>query len=110
MKLKHGVEAFDLTTLPRCGARCKCRRSGRKGLPCRNLGNLKNGRCRFHGGHSKGPRTVEGKQRSAIAHQAEALEFHRQIDQFEENLAIVWDEEDQQLLDEATYDMISEEL
>ncbi len=44
----------------RCGARTK---SG--GTPCKLNGLYDNGRCRLHGGLSTGPRTAEGKARSA---------------------------------------------
>lgn len=40
-----------------CGART------RKGKPCKALA-LPNGRCRFHGGMSTGPRTQEGKAKA----------------------------------------------
>ena len=50
---------------PRCGARC------RDGHPCqaravwdRERGEVRNGRCRMHGGLSTGPQTEEGKRRS----------------------------------------------
>lgn len=45
-----------------CGA--KSRR--RNGLPCRQPA-MKNGHCRMHGGKCTGPRTREGKRRSAEA-------------------------------------------
>lgn len=41
-----------------CGART------RGGGPCRSLA-LPNGRCKWHGGRSTGPRTPEGKRRSS---------------------------------------------
>lgn len=37
-----------------------CKAKTRKGTPCRCKA-LSNGRCKFHGGLSTGPRTVEGK-------------------------------------------------
>ena len=40
---------FDLTTLPTCGART------RSGGLCRHKGNIRNGRCKRHGGASTGP-------------------------------------------------------
>ncbi len=43
-----------------CGART------RKSTPCRGMA-LANGRCRFHGGLSTGPRTLEGRARIAAA-------------------------------------------
>ena len=42
-----------------CGARTQ------DGWPCRSLA-LPNGRCKWHGGRSTGPRSPEGKQRSAL--------------------------------------------
>lgn len=43
-----------------CGAKT------RSGAPCRNDGTLyPNGRCKFHGGLSTGPKSIEGKARSA---------------------------------------------
>jgi hypothetical protein len=46
---------------PRCGARSK-----RTGKPCLGAAML-NGRCKFHGGKSTGPRTPEGLARSRRA-------------------------------------------
>lgn len=43
---------------PRCGARTKA-----TGQPCRARA-LPNGRCKFHGGLSTGPKTPEGKRRA----------------------------------------------
>ena len=43
-----------------CGART------RRHTPCRGMA-LANGRCRFHGGLSTGPRTSEGRARIAAA-------------------------------------------
>ncbi|MEY6431695.1 HGGxSTG domain-containing protein [Thioalkalicoccus limnaeus] len=45
-------------TRPRCGART------RRGTPCQ-CAALPNGRCKFHGGLSTGPRTEEGRRQSA---------------------------------------------
>ncbi len=44
----------------RCGAK------NRKGQPCANRNIYANGRCKYHGGLSTGPRTLEGKARSAF--------------------------------------------
>jgi hypothetical protein len=46
---------------PRCGARSK-----RTGKPCLGAA-MPNGRCKFHGGKSMGPRTPEGLERSRRA-------------------------------------------
>lgn len=45
-----------------CGA--KARQNGHK--PCRQPA-MKNGKCRLHGGKATGPKTAEGKLRSAQA-------------------------------------------
>jgi hypothetical protein len=46
---------------PRCGTRSK-----RTGKPCQGAA-MPNGRCKFHGGKSTGPRTPEGLERSRRA-------------------------------------------
>src|SRR2546421_1280487 len=46
---------------PPCGARSK-----RTGKPCQGAA-MPNGRCKFHGGKSTGPRTPEGLERSRRA-------------------------------------------
>lgn len=43
-----------------CGAKT------RSGTPCKRKDLLKGGRCRLHGGLSTGPKTLEGKRRSAL--------------------------------------------
>jgi hypothetical protein len=40
---------FDLNTLPSCGAKT------RSGGLCKHKGNIRNGRCKRHGGASTGP-------------------------------------------------------
>jgi len=49
----------DLKSL-RCGAKT------RAGVPCKQKAIYINGRCRWHGGLSTGPKTEEGKKRSAM--------------------------------------------
>lgn len=45
----------------------ECGATTRKGTPCRQLSlYVNNGRCKFHGGMSTGPRTRKGKKRSAL--------------------------------------------
>ncbi len=58
--LKAPVMDFAPFTELRCGARGK-----RTGKPCPQKGLYANGRCRWHGGLSTGPRTEEGKTRAA---------------------------------------------
>jgi hypothetical protein len=36
----------------------------RSGLPCKSKEIYENGRCKWHGGQSTGPKTAEGKARS----------------------------------------------
>jgi len=43
-----------------CGAKTKA------GIECKSVEIFKNGRCRLHGGLSTGPKTIEGKRRSAL--------------------------------------------
>ncbi|MGZ3767111.1 MAG: HGGxSTG domain-containing protein [Mucilaginibacter sp.] len=49
----------DLASL-QCGAKT------RAGTPCKQKAIYINGRCKFHGGCSTGPRTEAGKTRSAM--------------------------------------------
>jgi hypothetical protein len=42
-----------------------CDAKTRKGTPCKRTDLYENGRCPLHGGLSTGPRTAEGRQRSA---------------------------------------------
>lgn len=44
----------------RCGAKT------RAGTPCKRRDLYNSGRCKLHGGLSTGPRTKEGKNRSAL--------------------------------------------
>jgi len=59
-RLKNGNPVGDYMKAPRCGA--KTRRNG-----CCRQPAMSNGRCRFHGGKSTGPRTDEGLRRSRTA-------------------------------------------
>lgn len=49
----------------RCGTRCGAI-SKRNSRPCRLFSRSPSGRCHVHGGASTGPRTPEGKARSAL--------------------------------------------
>ena len=42
-----------------------CGATTRKGTPCKQVAIYENGRCKFHGGLSTGPRTMKGKRASA---------------------------------------------
>jgi hypothetical protein len=45
----------------------KCEAKTRSGKPCKNDGtSWANGRCKFHGGASTGPVTIEGKKRVSM--------------------------------------------
>ncbi len=50
----------DISGLTKCGAKT------RQGTPCRQVA-MRNGRCRFHGGKSTGPKTPDGRARSRRA-------------------------------------------
>lgn len=56
-KLRHGNPSGDPQSAPRCGAK------NRRGLPCQAPALRGKHRCRLHGGHSTGPRTLEGIER-----------------------------------------------
>ena len=45
----------------------RCAAKTRRGTPCQRPANKKNGRCRLHGGGSKGPKTAEGRAKIAAA-------------------------------------------
>jgi hypothetical protein len=59
-QLKNGNPAGDYMAAPRCGAHT------RMGHSCRQPA-MANGRCRFHGGLSTGPRTAEGLRNARTA-------------------------------------------
>jgi len=59
-KLRNGNPSGDYLAAPRCGA---CTRAG---TSCRQPA-MANGRCRFHGGTSTGPRTAAGLRRARTA-------------------------------------------
>ena len=42
-----------------------CGAKNRKGTPCKKIDLYTNGRCKFHGGLSSGPKTEQGKQRAS---------------------------------------------
>jgi hypothetical protein len=62
-KAHVAANRFDLNTLPVCGARTRS-----DGL-CKHKGNLRNGRCKRHGGASTGP-TIQtfGKNHHRYVH------------------------------------------
>jgi hypothetical protein len=58
--LRHGNPPGDLRLARRCGARA------RSGCACRQPA-MANGRCRFHGGKSTGPKTALGREKSRLS-------------------------------------------
>ena len=60
MTSNRTINSMSAAASDRCGART------RQGGSCGQL-PLPNGRCRFHGGLSTGPRTVEGLERMRAA-------------------------------------------
>jgi hypothetical protein len=62
-KVHVAVNQFDLNTLPACGART------RSGGLCKHKGNIRNGRCKRHGGASTGPiNQASGKSHHRYVH------------------------------------------
>jgi hypothetical protein len=59
-RLKNGNPAGDYRKAPRCGAKTRA-----KG--CCSQPAMANGKCRFHGGKSTGPRTAAGRKRAQAA-------------------------------------------
>ncbi len=70
--LRNGNPPGDYASAPRCGAKT------RQGTACR-CPAMPNGRCRLHGGHSTGPRTVEGLERIREARTTHGLRTERSI-------------------------------
>ena len=56
-KARVAANRFDLNTLPICEAKT------RSGGLCKHKGNLRNGRCKRHGGDSTGP-TIQTYERN----------------------------------------------
>ena len=51
---------------PECCIDLQCEAKTRAGTPCKNSGiKYANGRCKYHGGASTGPKTKAGKKRSS---------------------------------------------
>jgi hypothetical protein len=72
-RLKNGNPSGDYRTAPRCGART------RAGCSCHQPA-MRNGRCRFHGGKSTGPRTAAGLERCRSARLAHGFRSAEVID------------------------------
>ena len=61
---------FDLNTLPSCGAKT------RSGGLCKHKGNIRNGRCKRHGGASTGPiNQTFGKDHHRYVHSLKTKEL-----------------------------------
>ncbi|MHA6686881.1 HGGxSTG domain-containing protein [Mesorhizobium sp. A556] len=61
----HGEDGLSL-----CGAKT------RKGAPCRAKALPGRNRCKFHGGMSTGPKTIQGRDRIAEAQRRRWREYH----------------------------------
>jgi hypothetical protein len=72
-RLKNGNPSGDYMTAPRCGAHT------RAATRCRQPA-MRNGRCRFHGGKSTGPRTAEGLERARTARRSHGCRSAEIID------------------------------
>jgi hypothetical protein len=73
-RARHGVLSAS-PSANRKPAKLRCEARTRAGTACRCKA-LKNGRCKFHGGMSTGPRTLAGRQRIADA-QRQRWRSHR---------------------------------
>lgn len=62
---------------PEATQRVTCGAKTRKDSPCRNKSEPGRRRCKFHGGKSTGPRTVEGKSRIAVTQKRRWADFRR---------------------------------
>ena len=58
-------EALPRELIPKALKELICEAKTREGTLCISRDLYSNGRCRLHGGLSTGPKTLEGKQRSA---------------------------------------------
>ena len=68
-KARVTANQFDLTNLPICGART------RLGGLCKHKGNVRNGRCKRHGGASTGPiNQTFGKSHHRYVHELRTRE------------------------------------
>lgn len=66
--LKHGDyhQRPKMEPLPDDLKKLTCGAKTRAGTPCKQKAIFINGRCKWHGGLSTGPRTPDGKKRSAM--------------------------------------------
>ncbi|MGH8200324.1 MAG: HGGxSTG domain-containing protein [Steroidobacteraceae bacterium] len=65
---ENGGTAIKARIAVRLGVKPRCEARLRGGNAwCQSTDLLPNGRCRFHGGASTGPRTAEGKARALAA-------------------------------------------
>jgi hypothetical protein len=63
------VPSYPTVNYPPFPEECRdmiCGAKTRAGTPCKLTSIYDNGRCKFHGGLSTGPKTSEGKRRSAL--------------------------------------------
>ena len=71
--------------------RIKCRRCGatskRSGLQCGAVAIRGKGQCRFHGGRSTGPKTIEGRARCAAAKTVHGRDTRQARKELSEGLA-----------------------
>lgn len=86
VKATHGVTqpTADVERWPRCGARTRA--GGQCGQPAVRSDRWpygpRNGRCRFHGGLSTGPRTPEGRRRISDAAKAAVRAYYESLGAF----------------------------
>jgi len=67
--LEKAFEINELANCPPFPEECRgmtCGAKSRAETPCKLKAIYRNGRCKFHGGLSTGPKTPEGKKRSSM--------------------------------------------
>lgn len=64
---KETQKLLDCIVKKQSRARVRCGAKTRAGHPCKHKSEHGRRRCKFHGGMSTGPRTLEGRERIAIA-------------------------------------------
>jgi len=62
-QMKRWMEALGKPDFPNELFELTCGAKNRKGTPCKRKDLYSNGRCKFHGGLSTGPKTQAGKRR-----------------------------------------------
>ena len=66
IKINPNKPVLNVPPFPEELRNLSCGAKTRKGTPCKRKDLYISGRCKLHGGLSTGPKTIEGKMRSAL--------------------------------------------